>query len=324
MKIGIVGNGKIVIDMLEALHYIEPEAISAVAICARPQSKDKAQQIADKYKIPQVYTDYQKMLKNPEIDFIYIALPNLLHYEYCKLALEKGKHLICEKPFTNNVAELRELQSLAKARKLFLFEAITVIHSPNFQYLRELIATLGTIKYLQLNFSQYSSRYDQYLNGEITPVFNPQLAGGALRDLNIYNLHYIVGLLGKPQHIHYCSNYGTNGIDTSGTLLLNYPHCTAVANAAKDCDGPSGVIIQGEKGYISVPGTPNFIRQITINYRDAVAPLIVSREQYEHRMIDEFLAFADIYKRQDYHKMEELLDHSIQVMEVLEQAIQAE
>lgn len=94
MKIGIAGNGKIVHEMIGAIKNIQD--LEIVAICSRPQSRQKAEEIADKFNIAKIYTDYNQMLEDGEIDFIYVAVANSVHYEYTKKALEAGKNVICE------------------------------------------------------------------------------------------------------------------------------------------------------------------------------------------------------------------------------------
>lgn len=317
MNIGIAGNGKIVQEMLEAVKQIED--VNIKAICSRPQSEAKARTLATKYGFYQVYTDYATMLQDSDIDFIYVAVPNNLHYAYTKQALEAGKNVICEKPFTVTADEAQNLSELAQAKKLFLFEAITLIYSPNYTYFKQNLTKIGQLRYVHANYAQYSSRYDKYLNHEVTPVFNPAQAGGSLYDLNIYNLHYIVGLFGKPQSITYKANLGFNGIDTSGTALLYYPDFIAVCSAAKDSESVSGITFQGEKGYMQLVGAPNTSKLIEVHLNNQETTL-VNKERYDHRMIDEFIAFAKIYKAKDYETCYAKLDHSLKVMQVLEQA----
>ena len=139
MNIGIAGNGKIAAEMLSAVQNIS--GINVSAICVRPQSSAKGRALADEYSIASVYTDYQQMIADDAIDFIYVAVPNHLHYAYTKQALEAGKNVICEKPFTVTAAETKELIDVAEAKKLFLFEAITILYAPNFLYLREIFSS---------------------------------------------------------------------------------------------------------------------------------------------------------------------------------------
>lgn len=317
MNIGIAGNGKIVHEMLEAVKQV-PD-INIKAICSRPQSEAKARDIATKYEFYQVYTDYAQMLQDSDIDFIYVAVPNNLHYSYTKQALEANKNVICEKPFTVTVDQAQELSELARAKNLFLFEAITLIYSPNFTYFKQNLNKIGQLRYVHANYAQYSSRYDKYLKHEVTPVFDPAQAGGSLYDLNIYNLHYIVGLFGKPQNVTYKANLGFNGVDTSGTAMLSYPDFVAISSAAKDSESLSGIIFQGEKGYMHLVGAPNTSKLIEVHLNHQETTL-VNKEQHDHRMVDEFLAFSKMYKAKDYKACYEQLDHSLKVMQVLEQA----
>ena len=259
------------------------------------------------------------MLLDSDIDFIYVAVSNNVHYQYTKQALEAGKNVICEKPFTVKASETEELIQIAKDKHLFLFEAITVIYAPNYQYIKDNLKEIGTLHYVHANYAQYSSRYDKYLNKEVTPAFSPESAGGALYDLNIYNLHFIVGIFGMPKNIIYRANLGFNGIDTSGTALLDYDGFTVVCSAAKDSESVSGIVFQGEKGYMRLEGATNECALVRVNKKGETEK-IVSKERYNHRMINEFIAFEQMFKQQDYKTCYKNLDHSLMVMKVLEQA----
>ncbi len=94
-------------------------------------------------------------------------------------------------------------------------EAITNQYLKNFQGIKEAVKKIGTLKIIECNYSQYSSRYDAFKEGTILPAFNPKMGGGALMDINIYNIHLVVGLLGKPERVQYYANIERD-IDTSG------------------------------------------------------------------------------------------------------------
>jgi len=211
MKIGTIGTGVIVEGFLNAV--MEVEDVECTAVYSRKE--ETARVLADKYSVKQVYTDYNALLKDENINYIYIASPNSMHYEYALKALQNGKNVICEKPFTSTVKEAEALVALAKEKNLFLFEAITTVHLPNYNKIKEKIQLLGELKLVQCNFSQYSSRYDKLLAGEVINVFNPAFSGGALQDINIYNLHFVTGLFGKSKLVKYAANIAENGIDTS-------------------------------------------------------------------------------------------------------------
>ena len=112
MKVGIIGTGKIVAEALYAIDSLEE--IEVNAIFARPHSRKRGEDFALKYDIPSVYTDYDELLKEAEVDTVYIGLVNNVHFEYAKRALESGKNVILEKPFTGT---FKEAESLFKPRK---------------------------------------------------------------------------------------------------------------------------------------------------------------------------------------------------------------
>ena len=207
---------------------------------------------------PKVYTLLEDMLSDPEIELVYVASPNSIHYRQTKAALLAGKHVICEKPFAPTVAEAEELIALAKEKHLFLYEAITTAHHPNYARVRELLPQLGPIKTVIATFCQFSSRYPALLAGKPSPVLDPAYCGGALMDINLYNIHFAVGLFGAPEAVHYYPNLYKTGIDTSGLLVLRYPGFVCQCTGAKDCAANNSTQIVGENGYLSVtPGSSN-------------------------------------------------------------------
>lgn len=331
MKLGIIGTGKIVND---ALFAIEPlKEISVNAIFARPHSRQKGEEIAERYAIQEVYTDYDELLNKADIDTVYIGLINSVHYEYARRALEKKKNVILEKPFTGTLEETEDLIRLSKKQGCFIFEAITVLHNDIIDKMRDVLPKLGNIRMMTANFSQYSSRYDRYLAGEVDPTFDTAHQGGALRDINVYNIHYAVALFGAPKHIQYHPNHGFNGVDTSGVLIMEYDGFSAVCIGAKDSDSPCFVSIQGEKGYMRIDGKPNVAPNLTsviVNgsgtkpERDAAGAVVRSTvtETFipilsRHRMTKEFQDFARIIDKKDSASAEKYMQETVDVMKVI-------
>ena len=335
MKLAILGSGMIVND---ALYAIEPlNEIEKNAILVREHSLDKGKALSEKYNIKEVYTDYDELLEKSDIDTVYVGLVNNVHYEYTKRALEKGKHVILEKPLVGTFEEAKELMDLAKNNNLYVLEAITVLHNEVINQMKEALPKLGHIKMMLANYSQYSSRYDKYLRGEVDPCFDPECLGGALRDINIYNIHYVIYLLGMPKEVTYYPNDGFNGIDTSGVLVMKYDDYTAVCTGAKDSDSPSFVSIQGEKGYMRIDGKPNVAPNLTVvlnsemgdsSKRDASGGILRAIEKEEfipskvhHRMTQEFKDFARIIDNHDNEMANMLMEESLQVMKVIGKTI---
>jgi len=318
MKLAILGTGLIVKEgALPALQSVNE--IEVTAIFARPHSKKIAETLAARYSIPKVYTDYDELLAGADADFVYVGLVNSVHYEYAKRALLAGKNVIVEKPFASTAAQVKEICNLAVEKNLYVFEAVTLLHLPNFHAMKNFLPQLGKICSVTANYSQYSSRYDKYLRGEVLPAFDPKLSGGALYDINIYNLNFIIGLFGAPLHAIYEPNVGFNGIDTSGVVLMKYPNFFATALGAKDSDSPGFITVQGEKGWLRAIGAPNELKAFEISLRGTNNTTRYELNQYPHRMVHEFKAFAKIFAEKNYDAMKAGLEISLAVMQTAEQ-----
>ena len=246
MKVATIGSGVIVDRMIQAIQ--ETENLELYAVYSR--TMERAQEFAKAHGVNVYYDNLDAMLQDDAIDIVYVASPNSLHYEQSKRALQARKHVICEKPFCSTVLQAQELFDLAKANGVYIFEAITNIHTPNFRLIQKQLKRCGKIKLVQCNFSQFSSKYVDYKNHKQRNVFDLNFDGGALTDINVYNLHFVTRLFGRPQSIQYIANLGYNQIDTSGVVLMRYPDMIAVCTGAKDCSSPYCAYIQGDEGTI--------------------------------------------------------------------------
>ncbi|MCF0114760.1 MAG: Gfo/Idh/MocA family oxidoreductase [Erysipelotrichaceae bacterium] len=316
MKLGIAGAGKIVNMLFECIHDLPEFELEAIA--STPKSLEKVTAFAKEHGIKKAYPDYNALLSDDAIEVMYIASPNHLHYEMSKQALLAGKHVICEKPFTSNAKELEELMNLANEKGLILTEAITTQYLPNILKMKELLPRLGNIKLVCANFSQYSSRYDAFKRGEILPAFDVTKSGGALMDINIYNAHFVAGLFGAPNEVHYHANI-ERGIDTSGILTLNYDHFKASLVGAKDCKAPLSVTVQGDLGCLISTSAPGVAKDFKLVLNDG------SEEYYDlqgdtNRMAYEFKEFAKMIETKDFTKANEMLAISLTVMKIATEA----
>lgn len=318
MQLTVVGTGKIVEEALPII--TATNGIQVQALVSTPRSQEKAKALADHYRIQDLYTDLEEALTNPNTDTVYVATPNHLHYEMTKAALLAGKHVICEKPFTLKEAQAQELAEIAKRKQLILLEAITNLYLENFAVLKEELANLGDIKIVDCNYSQYSSRYDAFKEGVIAPAFDPEKGGGALRDLNIYNIHLVVALFGLPKTVNYLPNM-ERGVDTSGILLMDYLDFKVVCIAAKDCSAEVRTTIQGNRGSLIVAGESNTLPQVQVT-ENGIEPRVINKNGSEHRMAAEFRVFQAIIDERDFERAQEALDHSLKVMKVLDLASQ--
>ncbi|AWK51838.1 NAD(P)-dependent oxidoreductase [Clostridium beijerinckii] len=311
MKLGIMGAGMIVKDFLTITPHLKD--LDLVAICGTKNGEKVMNEFKSKYNIKNIFYNYDELL-NCDLDAIYIALPNNLHFEFAKKALEANKNVIIEKPITSTYKEALILSDLAKQKQLFIFEAITNQYLPNYKKIKELLPSLGNIKIVQCNYSQYSSRYDRFKEGDVLPAFDPKFSGGALMDLNIYNIHYVVGLFGKPKNIEYYPNI-ERGIDTSGILLLDYGTFKCICIGAKDCKAPIANNIQGDEGCIYQDTPANVCERFELLMNDDTSSLM-NENNYDHRMVNEFIEFADMIKNNNIEKCYQMLEHSLIVSEI--------
>lgn len=190
-------------------------------LAAASRSQEAAGRFAADHAIARAYGSYLELVRDPDIDVIYIASPHSLHYEHAKLCLEHNKHVLCEKSFTVNLAQATELIELAKARQLFLMEAFWTKFLPAYRQLENILAagTIGTITHFraQYGFAPTGARYIR--------KFDPQLAGGALLDIGVYALGVAAMLLGyRPQQLYSSAIIGEYGTDTFNSMMLTYDH----------------------------------------------------------------------------------------------------
>ena len=265
MKLGIVGTGMIV-------RMVAPNlaswGVDVVAVAGTPTSMDEVNELADEYGAAGRYADYHDLIADPEVDTLYVAVPNFLHYAVTEAALNAGKDVICEKPLASNYREASKLAELAREKGRFLWEAVVTTRQPNFKLVRdELLSRIGTVKVVYVNYSQYSSRYDAFRAGEVLPAFDPAKAGGAIMDIGLYTLTYTIGLFGEPKSAQYLPNI-ERGIDTSGVALLEYDGFRAVNVCAKDCGAPCVMQVQGTDGYIVSNSQPNLCGAVTLHLND--------------------------------------------------------
>ena len=312
MRMGILGTGKIVQDFLPTVDRLN---IEYMAILGTARSKERVENLAAQYGIQKIYFDYDELLADENLDTIYVALPNFLHYSFAKKALLADKNVIVEKPAVTTLEEFTELKNLASQREKILVEAVTTHYLPAFIDLKKNLNRLGEIKIVSVNYSQYSSRYDAFKAGEILPAFDPKKAGGALMDINVYNLNFVVGLFGAPKSFSYSANV-ERGIDTSGVMVLDYGSFKAVCIGAKDCQAPTVSSIQGDKG--------NIVVQIPVNRFDeyALSDNAGNSEAKNfsdgaHRMFHEFKIFIDMIDKKNFARANEMLEVSGIVAQIL-------
>ena len=312
--LGTIGSGPIVHSILKGV--ARTGGIRCAAVYSR--SETKGRELADVFGVKKVYTDLAVMLNDPEINFIYIASPNSLHFEQARLALLHNKNVLCEKPLTPGKAQAEELIQLAADRGLLLLDAVPTPYLPNFSILKDQLSRIGRIRLVLSNYSQYSSRYDNLRQGELPNIFSLDYAGGCLQDLNFYNIYLNVALFGEPAGAIYYPNIKPGQADTSGVMMLTYNDFVSSNAAAKDTWGDNFFLIEGEQGYIRVGGGSSMLGEIHVITR--TADEIFSSQPDPNRWFYEVQEITRLIRTGEHDVIKSNMATTVAVLEVMEKA----
>jgi predicted dehydrogenase len=260
LKWAILGPGAMATDFAKAI--IEANG-SIYAVGARTLAK--AQAFARSYPIANTYGSYEALLKDAEIDVVYIATPHSNHYEYIMASLQNNKHVFCEKAITVNSQQLRQIVNLAAQKKLVVAEAMTIYHMPLYKKIRTIMNSgqIGKLKMIQVSFGS-CKEYDVTKR-----FFREELAGGALLDIGTYALSFTRYFLSsQPNEILTTMKRFETGVDEQSAIILkNSGDEMAVISLTMRAKMPKRGIIVGELGFITVDDFPRAAKA-TINYLD--------------------------------------------------------
>ncbi len=262
IKYGVIGSGWIAESFVEGAQTVEGMCFAAMY----SRTYEKGKEFAEKFGCENIYTDINEFAKS-DIDAVYIASPNLFHYEQSKLMLENGKHVLCEKPITVTPDEFQELFSLAKEKKLVYTEAIMMMHAPHTEKIKNALGKIGKITTAHFDFSQLSSKYKALKNGENPNIFNPEMKTGCLRDLGIYCYYPAVEFFGLPEKISASAGFIETGADGYGTAVLDYPDKQVTLTYSKIGQDYCGSQIFGDEGTISIDSV-SMLTGVKIHFAD--------------------------------------------------------
>lgn len=217
MKWGILAVGTIAAKFADTINHMDEQELTACA----SRSAEKAEAFAQKFGIPHAWASYEQLVQDPDVEAIYIATPNNLHAENCRLCLNAGKHVLCEKPLTPARAEGEQLFALAEEKGLFLMEGMWIRHLPVLRRMQDILRSgeIGSVLYARSDygFVAKGARKDR--------KFDSALAGGALLDIGIYNLGFMRMVMDGSEPEQFSSVYHINeyGTDDFSTVQLQYP-----------------------------------------------------------------------------------------------------
>jgi predicted dehydrogenase len=319
INFGIIGTNWITHSFVKCAHATQKWNLAAVY----SRKEETAKEFASKYENNKIalYTSISDLSKDTTITAVYIASPNILHYEQAKTMLQAGKHVILEKPSCSTPDELDDLFSTAKANNVILIEAFRHIQEANFKLLKRSIAKLGPIYGASLTFAQYSSRYEKVLAGEMPNIFNLEMGGGALVDLGVYCVAAAIDLFGAPDDSTYFPVKIATGADGAGKLILTYPTFTVYLCHSKiyNSDAPSE--IYGEKGTLVIPSVTDIDSIVVWNpSTKAREELAGSKEPAELNLKEEANEFARCIEEKDMDAIARYERLSKDILKVLHKA----
>ncbi len=243
---GILGTGRIAGDFARGLASLPDAALVAVG----SRSQEAADAFGDRAGVVRRHPSYEALAADPEVDAIYVATPHPLHAENSLLCLRAGKAVLCEKPFTVNAGEAEAVVALARARGLFLMEAMWWRFFPLMGELRRLLAAgaIGEPRMLAADFG-----FRVAAPNPAGRLFNPALGGGALLDVGVYTVSLAAQIFGAPARIAGLAQLGETGVDEQGAMILGYDGGQlAVLSTAIRTRTPVEATIMGTDGLIRI------------------------------------------------------------------------
>lgn len=213
MNIGIIGAGNIAGKMAATLRGMDDMRLYAVA--ARDLARARA--FAEKEGAEKAYGSYEELVRDPQVELVYIATPHSHHYAHMKLCIAHRKPILCEKAFTMNTAQAQEIFELAKKEHVFIAEAIWTRYMPSRRIINELLEA-GTIGRVHMGLCNLSYDIDHKER-----IIRPELAGGALLDIGIYGLNFLLMHMGKDfTEVRSTVAKAATGIDAQESISFLY------------------------------------------------------------------------------------------------------
>ena len=242
---GILGTGRIAVKFADDLQHAPGAALTAVG----SRSAETAETFGRRFRIPHRHASYEALVNDPDVDVVYVSTPHGLHAENTRLALEAGKAVLCEKPFTLNARQANETIALSRQRSLFLMEAMWTRFLPTIVDLRRMLADglLGDVRLLAADFGlQFALEPGRWL-------FAPDLGGGALLDLGVYPVSLASMVFGPPTLITSLAAMGETGVDEQAGIVFRYPQGQiACLYATSRVTTPTEATLVGTRGRLRI------------------------------------------------------------------------
>ena len=319
LKVGFIGAGNIAHTLAETfLQYKDKFELYAVS----SKSEDKLNEFVSKYGFKKAYKSYEDLVKDKEIDLVYISTLIKDHYNHIKLCLENNKNVLCEKAFTFNYKEAKELVDLARKKNLFLGEAIWTRYMPSRGIILNLLSNdvIGKVYYIEANLG--------YEIKDKERIKNPKLGGGAMLDVGVYPLNFIdMFALSKLKSLKVISKLNEEGADETDIVNMEYENGVlaqffTTINQATSREG----FIYGEKGFIKVININNpekieiYLREDkSTNYASFVSSFNIKEEfnGYEYQLLETYSTINSSKKENPSM----ILDETLKIMSIVDEIL---
>ena len=293
IRFAVIGTNWITRPFVDAAHETGKYKLTAVY----SRSLEQAQSFANDYPVEHLFTSLESMAQSDDIDAVYIASPNSLHAPQTELFLRHKKHVICEKPLASNIDEAERVIAAARENQVVLFEAFKTASLPNFQQLQQALPKLGQIRKAFINYCQYSSRYQRYLDGENPNTFNPAFSNGSIMDIGFYCLASAIALWGEPKQIQASASLLDSGVDAHGVVVMDYGDFSVTLQHSKVSDSTLPSEIQGEAGALVIEKISE-CQKVSFVPRGSKAQDL-SQPQHINTMLYEAEAFARLVENNE-------------------------
>lgn len=258
---GIIGTGNIA--RLFASDFCHTKSGELRAVASR--EKSSADDFAAEFDIELAFIDYFSLINSNEVDVIYIATPHTSHYDLTKACILAGKAVLCEKPFTLNEVQSRELFELAAEKEVFVMEAMWTRFNPVIEQVIEWVeeGEIGTLHSIQANFNFIAPTDPEHR------LLNRELGGGALLDIGIYPIFLAQLFCGKPDFVQNQAVIGDTDVDLFEQILLGWESGQLASLEASliSCN-PNRAVLSGSKGYIEIDSPWFMAKSCRLTYAD--------------------------------------------------------
>lgn len=307
---GILGPGNIAAKFAAGVAALEDQEV--IAVGSRTQAS--ADRFADRFDIVRRHVGYEALVADPNVDAIYVATPHNFHHDHTLLALQHGKHVLCEKPFAINAAEAQEMVDAARRQKRFLMEAMWSRFLPIIVETRKLIAAgaIGKVQMIQADFGFRASF------NPASRLFDPALGGGALLDVGIYPISLATMVLGQPDRVAALAALGATGIDENTGILLGFPggEVALLATTIRATTLQEAIIL-GDNGSIRLH-SPWWVGNTLTLQRAGHEPEVIVRPYLANGYSHEAIEVATCVRAGKLESDVMSLDESVRIMGVMD------